>query len=310
MTESNAAARPLSRGILPKRILVPIVVVLVLFFVALGFPWDSLARRVAWEISEASGSRVSIDELLPAWTARGPVLRARDVSIEHPALDHVRLSQLELAPRWSRSWLGGDPTLRIWAESDLGLVDGVLELGPTPGFVGRVREVELARVPLRLEASDVRISGRLDAETDVALDRQGTLHGRVDFSSPSLRIESDRLPMAIPFKRAEGTLEILENGATRIERAAFEGEIIEGELSGEIGLVHHSQPPPVDLDADARLLHPLLRQLAPGAGIPVGADGSVTVHVSGTLDTPAISPRSDGRRVGRHSAESPARSRP
>ncbi len=309
MTDSNPAARPISPGTLPKKIVIPLAVLLILFFVALRFPWDSLTRRVAWEISHASGSRISIDELLPAWTARGPVLRARNVSIEHPALDRVRLSELEIAPRWSRSWLDGDPTLRVWARSELGLVDGLLSLGSAPAFAGRIHEVELARVPLRLEASGIRISGRLDAEADVALDQAGTLHGRIDFSSPSLRIESDRLPMAIPFSRAEGTLEILESGATRIEAVSFEGEIIEGELSGDVGLVHHSQAPPVELDASVRLLHPLLRQLAPAAGLSVDADGRLTVHVGGTLDAPSITPRPGGRRATDRSPAAPPPSR-
>jgi type II secretion system protein N len=264
------------------------VIGLILAFIFVGFPWDSLARRVATEISVASGSSISIENLAPAVTARGLVLRARDVVIEHPAVDRVRLLELEIAPRWSMSWFMGEPALRIWADTELGLIDGVLGLGETSSFVGRVSQVELSRLPLRLDASGVRISGQLDADVNVALDPIGTLSGRVAFLSPSLVVESNQLPMAIPFSRAEGVIVILENGATQIESVKLEGQLLEGKLSGEIGLVHHSQTPPIDLKAEFHIVNPMLRQLAPGVGIPVSPNGEINVRIRGTLDAPEI----------------------
>lgn len=277
---------------LSKSVGIPIAVVLILIFILLGFPWDSLARRVAAEISAASGSSVSIDTLAPALTPRGPVLRARDVVIEHPAVDRVRLLELEIAPRWSSSWFSGEPKLRVWADTELGLVDGVLGLGSTSSFAGQIGQVELARLPLRLEASGVRLSGQIDADADVALAPDGTLSGRVAFSSPSLVVESNKLPMAIPFTRAEGVVVILENGATQIESVELEGDLLNGKLSGEIGLVHRSQAPPIDLSAEIRIVDPTLRQLAPGAGIPISPDGTIKMRLRGTLDAPEIDPQS------------------
>ncbi len=273
---------------LPRFVAFPIVIGLILAFIFVGFPWDSLARRVATEISVASGSSVSIKNLAPAVTARGLVLRARDVVIEHPAVDRVRLLELEIAPQWSMSWFMGEPALRIWADTELGLIDGVLGLGETSSFVGRVSQVELSRLPLRLDASGVRISGQLDADVNVALDPTGTLSGRVAFLSPSLVVESNQLPMAIPFSRAEGVIVILENGATQIESVKLEGQLLEGKLSGEIGLVHHSQTPPIDLKAEFHIVNPMLRQLAPSVGIPVSSNGEINIRIRGTLDAPEI----------------------
>jgi type II secretion system protein N len=270
----------------PLPIVAPVAALLVFVFILIGFPWDSLARRIAWEISSASGSRVTIDHLAPALTARGPVLRARDVVIEHLAIGRVRLDEFEVAPRFSTSWLRGEPTLRVWAESELGGVDGVLQLGESSAFVGRVSQVELSRMPLRLEASDVRIAGQLDAEADMVLSPNGTLHGRIAFSSPSLRFESSQLPVPIPFTRADGIIEILESGATRIESVSLAGPAIEGEIEGEIGLVHHSQSPPIDVNARVRVIDPLLEQLALGANLPLSSNGTTALHVSGTVDAP------------------------
>lgn len=309
MTVPNASVIRSGPKTLSKAVGIPIVVVLILVFIMLGFPWDSLARRVAWEISAALGSSVSIDDLAPALTPRGPVLRARNVVIEHPAVDRVRLLELEIAPRWSNSWLNGEPTLRIWADTELGRVDGVLQLGDTSSFVGRVDQVELARLPLRLEASGVRVSGRLDADVDVTFDPNGTLRGRVAFSSPSFVVESNQLPMAIPFSRADGVIVILENGATRIESVTFEGELLEGRLSGEIGLVHHSQAPPIDLRVEFRIVDPLLRRLAPAAGIPISPNGEIALRVRGTFDAPEIEPLSTRNTRSAGPRKRPERSR-
>jgi type II secretion system protein N len=269
-----------------KRVVIPIAIGLILIFVLLLFPWESLARRVAWEVSAASGGRVEISTLAPALTARGPVLRARNVLIEHPAIDRIRLIELELGPRRILQWLSGVPTLRIWTTSELGILDGVLGLGTTLSFVGTVHQVELARLPLRLDASGVDLSGQLDGVADITLAPDGTLHGRMTFDCVSLVVASNMLPMAIPFTRAEGVIEILESGATRIESLSVEGDVLEGRLSGEIGLVHHSQSPPIDLNVKMRIVDAGLRQLAPGAGIPMSTNGELDLRISGTFDRP------------------------
>lgn len=296
---------------LSKTVGIPIVVGLTLLFILLRFPWDSLANRIAWEISSATGSAVSIDQLAPAVTARGPVLRARDVVFEHPAVDRVRLHEFEIAPRWSSSWLSGEPALRIWADSPLGIIDGILRVGEISSFVGRISDVELAGLPLRLDASGVDISGRIEADADIVLDPNGTLSGRVAFLSPSIVVESNRMPMALAFTNVEGVIVILENGATRIESVVFEGETIEGNLSGEIGLVHHSVAPPIDLDAHFRIIDPLLRRLAAAAGISMSSNGDVAARIYGSLDAPLFeqSPGRDGRTRNSKSRNQPKRNR-
>ncbi|MAG34435.1 MAG: type II secretion system protein GspN [Deltaproteobacteria bacterium] len=292
MSETNASAdasekRP-GRASLPNALAIPIAGFLLLLFIALLFPWDSVARRIAWEIAAASGSRVTIGDLAPALTARGPVLRARHVDVEHPAVEHAHLDELEIAPRLSASWFDGEPTLRVWADGELGLIDGVLALGAAPTFSGQVARIDLARVPLRLDASGLRLSGELSANADVTLSANGTLAGHIDFDTTSLVVEANALPIAIPFTRAYGVIEILETGATRIESTHLEGQVLEGEVSGEIGLVHHSQSPPIDLKARIRIIDPTLRRLAPGMGLRLSREGEANVKIAGTIDGPEI----------------------
>jgi len=299
--ESRAPQRSVRPGTLPLYALIPLALIATLAFVALLFPWDAVARRLAHELGAASGARVALPELSPAWTARGPVLRARDVAIEHPSVERLRIATLEVAPRFGSSWLRGEPRLRVYADSDLGLVDGVLVLGPAPAFDGRVERVAIERLPLRLDAAGTRVAGELSADADVALDPGGTLRGRVDFESPRLRIDASLIPVPLEFTRAAGTLELLESGATRIADVALDGAQLRGTLSGEIGLVHRSQPPPLDLVADLEVVDPDLRALALASRLPIGPDGRAALAIRGTAALPELTAR-DGAAAAMGSA--------
>ena len=278
------------RATLSTLVALPLALILVAIFIALLFPWDSVARRISYEIERASGSQISIRTLSPALSPRGPVLAAHDVVVLHRALKRVRIDRLEIAPRWSQSWLDGDPTMRIWADTELALIDGVLWLGDSPGFKGQVDDVQIEALPLRLEASGTRLAGTLSALVDVALDPSGILTGRIEFASESLTIQSDLLPVAISFSQATGTIAILDTGATQIESLVFEGELIEGEIDGVISMAHHSQSPPIDLNARIRIIPPYLRDLVPGAGIRISESGEIAIRVRGSLDDPRIEP--------------------
>ena len=289
VTESNISSTQTGRAIMSPFIVVPLAILALAIFIALLFPWDSVARRIAHELAAASGSQITIGQLRPTISARGPVLAANDLLIHHPAVDRVRIRTLEIAPRLSTSWFGAEPTLRFWADSELALVDGVLRLGESPTFVGEVSRVEIEKLPLRLDSSGFGVFGLVTAQADVLLDPRGILTGRVDFESPDLMIQSDRLPIPIPFTRATGVIEMLPNGATRIESVEVEGNIIEGRVSGEISMAHRSQSPPIDLEAQLQIVAPDLRRLAPGAGIPISPDGKANLRLQGTLDAPEIS---------------------
>ena len=296
MTESKPSFVESGRATLPIMLALPIALLLIVLFVAILFPWDAVARRLSFEIASATGSQITIGQLRPSLSARGPVLAAQDVVIEHPAVERVRIDLLEIAPRFSTSWFGAVPTLRIWADSELALVDGVLTLGDLPAYVGRVTRIEIEKLPLRLEASGLGIFGRLDANADIVLDPGGFMTGRVDFESPELLIQSSQLPIAIPFTRAAGVIEILASGATRIESLALEGNVLEGTLSGEIEMAHRSQSPPINLQAQVRIVQPDMRGMASAAGIDLSSSGEADLQLSGTLDAPEFYTIPGGRR--------------
>ncbi len=193
MPDLNASTRAVRTGSLPLYVMLPLAVLVTLVFVAILFPWDAIARRLAFEIGAASGARVSLEELAPTVTARGPVLRARNVVIEHPSVRVLRVSVLEVAPRFSTSWLHGEPRLRIFADSELGVVDGVLLLGPAPAFDGRVQRVAIERLPLRLDAAGMRVAGELAAEAErrARSGRHTARPRRLRFPGAPLRGEPD-----------------------------------------------------------------------------------------------------------------------
>lgn len=290
MSERAASKGPVAGGGLSLWLVLPLAIVLTLLFVVLLFPWQSVARRLAHELGAATGARVALEELAPAWTARGPVLRARNVVVEHPSVHVLRVSALELAPRFGMSWLSARPRLRVYAESDLGRVDGVLVLGAEPAFDGAVEQVAIERLPLRLSAAGISVAGELSADADVALDPGGTLRGRIEFDSPRLELQAALLPQPLSFTQAKGALAILETGATRIESVALEGPQLRGTLTGEIGLVHRSQPPPLDLKAELEIADPGLRALALAARLPLDANGKGALAIRGTAALPEFLP--------------------
>lgn len=292
MREFAASKSSAAGGGVSLWLTIPLAVVLTLVFIALLFPWDAVARRLAYELGAASGARIQLEELAPAWTARGPVVRARNVVVEHPSVRMLRVSALEIAPRFGFGWLSGAPRLRVFADSDLGRVDGVIVLGASPAFDGRAEQVVIERLPLRLEAAGVEVAGELTADADVALDPNGTLRGQVEFESPRLSLAATLLPQPLSFTQATGTLAILETGATRIESVRLDGPQLRGTLSGEIGLVHRSQPPPLDLRADVEIVDPSLRALAQAAGLPLDPTGKGTLAIRGTAALPEIGPAS------------------
>jgi len=292
--DSRAPQRKAGPGSLPLLLILPLALIVTLVFVAILFPWDAVARRLAFEIGAASGARVTIDDLAPAWTARGPVVRARNVVVEHPSVTRLRVAELEVAPRIGASWLTGKPRLRVFADSELGVVDGVLVLGASPAWDGRVERVAIERLPLRLTAAGIRVAGELSADADVALDPGGTLRGRVEFESPNLRLEASLIPKPLEFTRAAGVLSILDTGATRIEHVELAGDQLRGTLSGEIGLVHRSQPPPLDLRADLEIVDPDLRAMALAARLPVAPDGRARLQIRGTAALPELVPLAGG----------------
>ena len=91
MTRTRLASPAAAPGRIPLLLAIPLAGLLTAVFVALLFPWDAVARRLAFEIGAASGARVAFGALGPAWTARGPVLRARDMRIEHPSVQQLDL---------------------------------------------------------------------------------------------------------------------------------------------------------------------------------------------------------------------------
>jgi type II secretion system protein N len=296
VTDSNPTSAPAGRALSSPVVSIPLAIVLVSIFIALLFPWDSVARRVAHEIALASGSQISIRSLSPGLSVRGPVLSAQGVVVEHPAVERVRIDVLEIAPRLSTGWITGKPLLRVWADTSLAKIDGLLQLGDPPSFSGQIDDVTLEHLPLRIESSGMRLTGSLAATADVGLDPRGVLTGRVEFECASLVVESDQLPIAIPFSRAHGVIEILDSGATRIESLHLEGDLITGDIDGEIAMAHRSQSPPIDLSAHIRIVQPYLRGLAPSAGIALGKDGEASLRVRGTLDSPEIQPLPKQRR--------------
>ena len=129
------------------------------------------------------------------------------------------------------------------------------------------------------------------AEVDLLLALEGPEALRVAFQAPSYVVKSSGASGIWSFGQSTGIVEILESGATRLDSVRLEGAVVSVSVEGEIGLVHHSQAPPVDLVADLRVEEPSLRRMASGLGLRLDAAGATSVRVQGPLDRPSVTPR-------------------
>ncbi|HKK51562.1 MAG TPA: hypothetical protein VKA74_08235, partial [Myxococcota bacterium] len=60
---SSSPPAAVGRPTLRAPVAIGLALLLILIFVALLFPWDSLARRLTFALERASGSRITIGEI-------------------------------------------------------------------------------------------------------------------------------------------------------------------------------------------------------------------------------------------------------
>jgi type II secretion system protein N len=285
------AARPGGEPRLPRWLLVlgvPVLgVLLVAFFVFLQFPFERFRDVLAMQTGAALGAEVEIGGLDPALTVGGPGFVARDVRIRWPSGESAAVAEASLRPAWSASWLGGSPSFRLDADSDLGGVAGTLTVGAAPGFDGRLVGVALARLPLERFTQGASFDGELDLEADLRW-REGMPVGETRFQARSGSMSAPQLPIALPYDELRGEIRFGDDGSLTLEDVTLDGPMVSAEVSGG------TQPGPtlwiaplaldVHLEVSDRNLLPTLRS----SGLRLGPDGTTDLRVRGSLAAPSV----------------------
>jgi type II secretion system protein N len=269
-------------------------VALTAVFIAAGFPYARIGPRVAAAIGSATGSQVSIGRLDFALRWLRPVLLANDVELAWPNGQRLHLAHARIGPALSRSWLHGEPAVALALASELGQIEGTATVGRTPGFAGELHGVALDKLPSEAPAPGLRLTGSLDATLDLRLAADGAAEGSVRLGARDGSISPPSLPIGLPFAKLDADLALGGTALLTVKSLTLEGPLVAGNGTGTIGRARSLDTAPLALELHLQARDPGLRQLLIAQGLPLGADGSANLMVSGTLASPGLRPSGAG----------------
>ncbi len=270
--------------------------VLTVFFIFLGFPYDLLASRLADQVERSTSVRLRIGELSPYVGLAGLGLEAREVLAAREGGRTIVLQRLVVRPAWSLAWFRGMPAVHLDVTSEIGNGEGTLILGSAGGFAGSLEAVRLEYLPVEmLEAVDIQ--GILDAVIDLHANDDvdddgesagvGGWVGDVDFDLREGSLATEGLPVAVPFERLHGLLHFGGERYLTVSGVRLEGPLIAGTIEGEIGHGASIDRRPLKLDIAFQVQDANLDGMLSGLGTR-GQDGISHLRVSGTVVRPVV----------------------
>jgi hypothetical protein len=175
-------------------------------------------------------------------------------------------------------------------ESQVGDAAGVVTLGDSPGWQGRLRGVELDALPRGQAVMVVNLSGRLDADVDVRWLPRGEgrreLAGSLYVEAHDGSVSSENMPFEIPYDRMQGEIELGGDHFARVEAFSIEGPLVSAEAHGSVGEAHEFSQRPLDFEVSYEMESPELRSLLRGFGLRLAPSGTGTVKIRGTFANP------------------------
>jgi type II secretion system protein N len=211
--------------------------VLTVFFIFLGFPYDLLGDRISARVEADTRMQLQIGSVSPHLGLRGLGLAARDVYVQQQGGPKLTLERLVLRPAWSSSWLSGTPALHLDLKSDLGAGSGTLVLGDSVRWQGSLHSVQVEPLLVGTLQDGFDLAGTLDAEVDLEArtSEGGALFGHIHFDLKDGTFSGPGLPIALPFESLGGDLQFGEDAYIRIEEMKLEGPIVAATIEGTIG---------------------------------------------------------------------------
>ncbi len=255
-------------------------------FVLLGFPYDALRGRLATAAARATGAQVAIGSLAPGLGLGGPRLVARDVTVRWPDGGVLHLERAGLRPAWSLGWLRGRPALAMGLRGDWGRVDGTAYLG-APGFDGRIRELDLDRLPVARWRPGADLDGTLDAALDLVRDG-AALVGTTTFEARDGLVGLPELPLAVPYARLRGELRFGAGSLAEVIALDLEGPMLNLSLQGTVGEARILERAPLRLAGRLQVSDPAIRDVFVAQGIALDRNGARDFRVAGTLGAPEV----------------------
>ncbi len=266
--------------VLVRLIAIPLAgVTLFLLFLHLGFPYDRLADRIASQLGRATQSQIQIGRLAPRITLAGPGVAASDVSAVTRTGVRIDFERAFLRPAWSVAWLRANPAVYLDLAGSVGEIQGVATLR-IPGFHGSLRRFEIAQLPFATALPGGVLRGLASLDLDLELGGAG-LEGSSDFDVRDGALGLPGLPVQVPFTSLIGVLRFGGENLAELANGVLEGPLVSARASGTLGRAAQVEAAALQLDLDVTA-QPDLRAPLQAAGIPLSADGTAKLHVTGT----------------------------
>ncbi len=218
-------------------------VFLFILFLYIGFPYETLKRRIIGELEAKTPLRYEIEQIRPhplsGLTFKNVVIYALVDSkkIKVLSVERFRITLSLLPLLWRRVHL------RLWGEVLDGTVEGEFSRKGRGGDLTLVgRDVNLQRIHFLREVKGVEMAGTLEGKTMIVL-REGDFSGQsgsAEFLISEAKLSRLPLPGIAPLGMGQirGDIE-LDRGKVTIKRLASSGGDLNGQVLGNIFLNSH-----------------------------------------------------------------------
>ena len=213
-------------------------VFLFILFLYIGFPYETLKRRIIGELEAKTPFRYEIEEIRPhpllGLTFKNVVIYASVDSkkVKVLSVEQFRITLSLLPLLWRRVHL------RLWGEVLEGTVEGEFSKSGGPGeLMLSGKDVNLQRIHILREIVGVEMGGILKGKTMVTLGGEGISEkfGSAEFLISEAMLSRLPLPGVAPLRvgHIQGNIE-LKRGKVTIKRLASSGGDLNGQVLGNI----------------------------------------------------------------------------
>ena len=259
-------------------------VVLTLFFIYLGFPYDRLADVAARQVESSTGYRLSYGAVEASPSLFGPGIAVENLTAIAPTGERWDFARLRVRPAWSPAWLALTPALHVDADTELGRVRGVALLDAEPAFDGEAEGIDLAAALNGTLPPRTELSGLADIEADVAMGPAGPA-GPLRFEVVEGVLSHPSLPMDVPYERIEGDVVLGGEHTAEIRSLEIASPLGNGSVRGTVGAAPAVTSAPLDLAIEISASEDIRGALS-AQGVRFGADGTMSLQVTGTVARP------------------------
>jgi len=285
------ASYPHADAELPRPLIVvgvPCVgVLLILFFLIRGFPYDALGERIASGIEQSHGIQIAFAEIGPTLQIAGPALEATQLRVKRPGRPPEPIDRALIRPAWSMSWFAGEPALHVELESPAGFAKGTLSWNGTTRWAGSIRNARPELPPISEWIPTGRVEGTLDATVELSMSELGP-EGRVEFEVGGGTLFLPGLPSApLKFESLTGELELGGDAYAKLVSLQFDGPLAKGTGSGKIGRAARLDQAPIGFEFEF-VVQPEPARAMNASGVRVNPGGDAVARISGTVSKPTL----------------------